>query len=81
MTGVQTCALPICFPVTIGGGAGASVGGGIGAAVGGGLGLMSGLMAGDPAVKLPPFKVNASLPAGNFDSTKPRNVLNCTPHL
>ena len=56
MTGVQTCALPICFPVTIlgstitGAGAGAGVGGGIGAVVGGGLGLMSGLMAGDPAV-------------------------------
>ena len=33
-----------------GAGAGASVGGGIGAVVGGGLGLMSGLMAGDPAV-------------------------------
>ena len=27
MTGVQTCALPICFPVTIGGGAGMAVSG------------------------------------------------------
>lgn len=34
------------------------------------------LFSADDGVKLPPFKVNASLPAGNFDSTKPRNVLN-----
>ena len=27
MTGVQTCALPICFPVTIGGGKGGGGGG------------------------------------------------------
>lgn len=30
----------------------------------------------DDSVDLPPFKVNASLPSGNFDSTKPRHVLN-----
>ena len=31
MTGVQTCALPICFPVTIGGGAGSTTGAPMGA--------------------------------------------------
>lgn len=30
----------------------------------------------DDSVDLPPFKINASLPSGNFDSTKPRHVLN-----
>ena len=39
MTGVQTCALPICFPVTIAG------------AIGGGLGLLSGLFGGGSSTK------------------------------
>jgi len=34
------------------------------------------LFSADDSVDLPPFKVNASLPSGNFDSTKPRHVLN-----
>ena len=45
MTGVQTCALPICFPVTIGG-VGAAVGGVPGALVGGALGVASSLLGG-----------------------------------
>ena len=41
MTGVQTCALPICFPVTISGGGGAAspnIGTGVGGSGGGGNG-------------------------------------------
>lgn len=34
------------------------------------------LFSADDSVDLPPFKINASLPSGNFDSTKPRHVLN-----
>lgn len=34
------------------------------------------LFSADDSVDLPPFRVKASLPSGNFDSTKPRNVLN-----
>ena len=54
-----------------GAGAGASVGGGIGAAVGGGLGLMSGLMAGDPAVNqiMQQQRLNEMQIAGNKELT------------
>ena len=49
MTGVQTCALPICFPVTIcgvGAAAGSAAGGVSGALVGGALGVASSLLGG-----------------------------------
>ena len=46
MTGIQTCALPICFPVTIGGGAS---GGGAGSTTGAPMGATGAAGAGSAA--------------------------------